>query len=314
MSKLVTSIAPPAQWEDMCARDHLIFHSNDWAGLLEASFDVRTTYVWDETDTCGAMLSSFAAGPFRLAYLGFPVGGVVGPRSLAASLLSRLQSLRDDLNDVAIRIPVSPFAGSVVLELPFEATPESAITDLASWSLDSVSGNHRRDIQKAMRSELDIVAASGDRDAEAVFAIYQDTVKRNRGAIRYNQSYFRQLIALAQNNPLARVMLAKSGDEIAGFVVALRHGDAVYYAHGGMRLDFRRLQPSALLIHEAIRWAQDCGCRCFNLMSSPPGQESLVWYKEKWGATTREHRSHTLALRPSYRVFQVAEKFYRMIR
>ncbi|MCH8059512.1 MAG: GNAT family N-acetyltransferase, partial [Proteobacteria bacterium] len=122
------------------------------------------------------------------------------------------------------------------------------------------------------------------------------------------------LIDLARTNPQVRVILARIENKIAGFTVVVRHGPVAFYLHGGMRLEFKRYQPSALLLHEAIQWAQGLGCQSFNLMSSPAEQQSLIWYKEKWGAETREHRTYTLVLRPSYRLFRIAEYFYRRLR
>ncbi len=310
----IVSSTPPAEWSAQCARCHLLFHSSDWIKLLEASFDVKTDYLWDEDTGCGAALSSFKAGPFRIGYLGFPAGGLVGGIGPDAPTIEHWRSRGGEMSPVAIRIPVSGFVDVGEFELAYEATPETAIVDLPSWSLDNVSGNHRRDVQKGHRSKLEVMDASSDEDAAAVFAIYKETLKRRRGTMRYNATYFEKLVALARQRSDIRVMLAKFDEKISGFTVIVRHGAVASYLHGGIRLEFRHLQPSALLIHEGIEWAQAQGCSSFNLMSSPPGQPSLVWYKEKWGAETREHRTYVLPLRPSYRLFQAAERLYRRFR
>ena len=314
MSGITVSSTPPADWSTRCATGNLLFHSPDWLGLLASSFNVQTQYIWDEEAQCGGAMSSFRAGPFWLGYLGFPYGGVVGNGRISIELLSRWRACRSQLLPIAVRVPVSAFSQPADLDLAFEATPETAIVDLPSWSLDVTSGNHRRDVKKAMRSDLEISDADSDTDGIEIFRIYSDTVKRQQGTLRYNAAYFVNLIELAQSNPLVRVSLARAAKEIAGFTVVVRHGSSGFYLHGGTDQSYRQQQPSAALLYDAIQWAQNLSCGSFNLMSSPADQESLVWYKEKWGGETREHRTYTLPLNSSYGLFRVAERIYRLVR
>ncbi|MDH3372270.1 MAG: GNAT family N-acetyltransferase [Gammaproteobacteria bacterium] len=315
MTNLTVSSQAPTDWARQCSEREFLFHSPDWAALLEASFNVKTHYILDETEQGGFAVSSFRAGPFWLGYLGFPYGGMVGNAVLGNALLQDLRVSLSGFPPVAIRIPVSAFAeSSVDLDFPYVQTPETAIADLPSWTPDAASENHRRDIKKAARSGLEITDARGSEDAAAIFRIYRDTVKRHRGGLRYNKTYFANLVDLAQSNDRVRVRLARLDDNTAGFIVVVRHGFVACYLHGGLNLQYRHCRPAALLFSEAIEWAQGLGCECFNLMSSPPDQQSLVAYKERWGARTREHRTYTVPLRRSYRFFQLAERLYGLVR
>ncbi len=313
MSSVSISSTTPADWPTLCETDRLLFHSPAWLELLESSFNVQTQYIWDDDARCGGAVSSFKVGPFRLGYLGFPFGGVIGNTAVTDDVLRCWREHRSDILPMAVRVPVSAFAESVDLDLSYESTPETAIVDLPSWTLDVTSGNHRRDVKKAMRSDLELADASGAADGVEVFRMYSDTVKRHRGALRYNEAYFVNLVKLAQSNPHVRVLLARMADAIAGFTVVVRHGPSGFYLHGGTHPAFRQYQPSAVLLYEAIQWSQSLGCSCFNLMSSPADQESLVWYKEKWGGETREHRMYTLPVRSSYGFFRFAERIYRLV-
>lgn len=313
MNAISISNEPPAHWPSLCNEHKLVFHSAEWTGLLASCFGTRTQYVWDEAAQSGAAVSSFAAGPFRLGFLGFPYGGMVGGGRLEDALLQRCRQRKSELLPVAIRVPVSAFGKPAELSFPYDATPETAIVDLPSWSLDVTSGNHRRDVKKALRSDLVLMDAERVDDGTAIFEIYRDTVQRHRGGLRYNEAYFRELVMLGKSHPHVRVTLARLGETIAGFTIIVRHGDTACYLHGGIRLEHRACQPSALLLNAAIEWARGTGCQCFNLMSSPAGQESLVWYKEKWGAVTREHRSYTVPLRASYPLFRIAERVHRLL-
>ena len=174
MSGITVSDTPPAEWSAVCTAGNFLFHSPDWLELLESSFNVRTQYIWDEEAQCGGAVSSFSAGPFQLGYLGFPFGGVVGNARVTAEILRRWQSRRSDLLPLAIRIPMSAFENSADLDLAYVSTPETAITDLPSWTLERASENHRRNVRKAMRSELEVTDASTAADGAETFKLYSD--------------------------------------------------------------------------------------------------------------------------------------------
>ncbi len=308
------TLMPVGTWQLQCSQRNLFFASSDWFDLLESAFAAKTACLWNEPGKFGATISVFPAGPFQVAYLGFPVGGLVGDEAPGVDQFIHQGVEPGGSRPVALRIPVSGFAPPIDLQLPWVATPETAITDLQSWSLDDASLNHRRDVQKAVRSGVIVEDASDDRQAAEIYAIYKATLKRHGGGLRYNLVYFEELVRRARENANVRAMLATHSGDVAGFLVVARHGDTGFYLHGGMRHECRHLRPSALLMHRAIQWAQESACDSYNLMSSPPGQESLVRYKEKWGAETREHRTYTLRISAGYHLFRFAERLYRFVR
>ncbi len=72
------SETPPTHCDATCERTAALFHSRDWQALLEQSFGCQSLYAWNAESASGAALSVFKAGPFHIAYLGFPVGGMLG--------------------------------------------------------------------------------------------------------------------------------------------------------------------------------------------------------------------------------------------
>jgi CelD/BcsL family acetyltransferase involved in cellulose biosynthesis len=212
-----------------------------------------------------------------------------------------------------MRIPVSPFGAPARLELAYEAVPETAIADLQDWDISRVSKNRKRDLNRARRSELTVVDAITANDGARLFELYLETLRRNRGTVRYNAEYFGRLVELASTHENLRVLLAKRDQAIAAFVVVARQGATACYLHGATDWSMRDYRPTAVLFNDAIEWAKTAGCQCFNFMSSPKDQPSLTQYKEKWGAETREHRTYSLPLRSSYPVFRMAERIYRAL-
>lgn len=313
MSRYVLSTHAPDGWEEACDVGRRLFPSTAWQRLVEAGFGCDTAYAWDSDRQSGATFSIFRAGPFRVAYLGFPVGAVLGDDADYLELVRSWQSSSGLAVPVCVRIPVSSLSPDPQLTLPAVRTSETAIADLGSWRLQSASTNIRRDVRKAERAGIECVSAETDADAAAVYRLYAATIVRNRGARRYTPAYFERLVRLSRQHDRLRVLLARKDGRIVAFNVAALDGASGCYLHGGMDIEARDDRPGALLMHEAIRWARDAGGESFNFLSSPVGQDSLVQYKEKWGGTTRDHYTYTARLRAAYAAFRAAEFLYGML-
>ena len=309
------SLDPLEQWDQHCSRYNALFHSSAWQALLEKAFSCQTVYGWNPDTNCGITITNFKAGPFRIGYLGFPVGGLIGAGTLDRDTVTAWKKQQIPLGPHCLRIPVSAFSDAAELQLPYLENPETAIVNLQDWSLDSVSKKLRRDVRKACRSELTVSDATHPSQVREIYHMYHDTVKRNSGSLRYNEAYFSGLITLAQSHPGIRCMLAWLGTDVAGFLIVGRHGRTAYYLHGGTNIALKRHSPSDLLLHDAITWARQERSECFNLMTSSADQSSLIRYKEKWGAITRPHKTYILSLRPSLCLpFRVMERLYGIIR
>ena len=312
MTDIEFSPLPPPCWKALGHESSALFSTAPWQHVLEQSFGCRTIYALG--DSGGSAISAFRAGPFRIGYLGFPVGASVGISQSLLDLAGALRSCRLQGMPVCLRIPVSAFGTQQTLDLPYVANPETAIEDLQNWRLESISKNLRRDIRKAQRSELTVGEVTDSRVADRLYEIYFNTVKQHGGSIRYNADYFLELIKLSVTQPRLRVFVATKDSDIAGFVVTAQHGGTSYYLHGGADRSYRKDSPSDLLVNHAIHVAQQEGSDTFNLMASPPDQLSLVRYKEKWGGVTRQLHTYTASIRPAYRLFRILEKIYAITR
>ena len=294
--KLAATIAPPSGWEETCLSRGSLFHSLTWQQLLARSFGSQTIYVWDSAMADGMAVTVFPAGPFRVGYVGFPVGGSLSRRPLLPSHLAALKQLPTPIRLHILRVPVSAFCESVEMGLPCSDAPETAILDLQGWDVGHSKKLHR-DVKKARHADLRIIPASGASHGDELYQLYRDTVTRRGGALRYNAAYFRHLVALAESQPGVRCLLAIKDGVTAGFVVVVKDGTIAYYLHGATAPAMKHLGVTDLLLLDGIEWARDKGAEVFNLMSSPSSQDSLIRYKEKWGGITKTNRTYELAIR-----------------
>lgn len=306
------SAQPPGNWDAMCAASDAFFGSRAWLELLERSFGCRTVYA--SGPDAGLAVSVFRGGPFEVGYLGFPAGGSVGSALDLPTTLDALRSIDRDLRPVCVRLPVDADTHLPNETLPRQVNPETVIENLQDWSLASGKPVLKRNVRKARNSGLLVEHPSDPDVGESLYELYAATVRRNRGSLRYNDTYFRSLVTLAAADDRLDVMTATAKGAIAGFLVIARHGPASVYLHGGTHERFRRDSPSDLLFDQAIHRARDAGSARFNFMSSPVDQPSLVRYKEKWGGTTRDLSTLTLPLGATYPAFRIAEKLYSLLR
>lgn len=312
MTGFAFSTSPPAGWDELCRSSGALFGGRGWQSLLEASFGCHTLYASD--GATGFAVTVFRAGPFRIGYVGFPAGGVVGELRDSKCVVDALQSAASEAGIACARIPVVATDGSSLPGLPYVETPETVIDNLPEWQLQNGASSLPRAVRKVRRSDLQIERLTDPADGQHLYDLYAGTVERHGGSMRYNRRYFSTLVELSSHDQRLQVLAATRDGCIGGYIVVARHGDTACYLHGGTHVEFRKDSPSDLLFDRAIHEARDAGCARFNMMSSPPDQPSLVRYKEKWGGTTRVLRTYTVALRPAYHLFRAAERIYSIFR
>ena len=312
----IVSPEPPAFWEHCCQSNNSLFNSPAWHGVLSTGFGARTLYLWHAATQSAATVSVFRAGPFRIGYLGFPTGSIIGDLAPIHGLIKTLPLSLPSLPIHILRWPCSASRPMPSLSYRHEILPETLLINLQDWSDANLLKRVRRDVSKARRSQLVVIEADEpERHGEYMHKLYVQTVMRHHGETRYSASYFRELVRLAAHDQLLRCFLAIHNEKIAAFLVLAIEGDTAYYLHGANDPDLTALCPTDLLIHHAINEAKRLGLSCFNMMASPKNQPSLVRYKEKWGGITQPQTTFDIPLKPTYaKLFYAAYACYKLFR
>jgi len=310
---------PPPHWNELCSQSGDFFNTPQWHAVLSRGFGSKTLYGWDESTSTGLTVTIFKAGPFRIGYLAFPVGGGIAGEAISPHTIEAVRN--SDLSKAihVLRLPASAFIQKEVLPCPSQATMETAIESLQEWDFSGLGHNLQKAVKKAGRSPLEIVDAVDPSQGRDLFQLYKGTVHRHGGNMRYTEKYFQALIELSRAHSNLRCLLAIAGGEIAGFLAVALHQNTAYDLHCCISLRFRRYNPSDFMTSFSISWARGEGMEHYNMMSSPLKQTSLVAYKEKWGGATKEQQTYELALRPvqaaifhaSAKIYQRAGKLFR---
>ncbi len=302
----------PVDWDVFCQEHSNFFHLPAWQALLTEAFDATAFYL--DRDGIRCCVQVFSAGPFRLAYVGFPVGGSVSGETISKNFLSALLKSSPEFQADLLRIPVSGFTVSPSFEGKTIETPETAITELQRWSPESLDSAVLRNLKRANSRDLKTRTALNEADGDTMFDLYRNAVTRHGGMHRYSRAYFRGIVTLSVHEPRLHCNLAEYDGRVIGFIVTVDNIDTTYYLHGGISMEHREFRPSDLLFFEAISASKQRGQKVFNMLSSPRKQYSLIRFKEKWGGETRMHRTYQFVISPVRgRLFSVAESCYRVL-
>lgn len=302
---------PPSFWTGLCLQANSIFHTPAWQAMLKRAFSVQPLYLYQPEAEIAWAVTVFKAGPFRVGYVGFPAGQALNGAltdTMAQSLQQATWPYRLDL----LRLNSSLFVESMNLVVPYKAALETVLP-LENWSRNDLPARVRRDVRQAEKSGVLVKEAT--KDADVFFTnLYQKTVRRHGGSIRYTRTYFRELLKMTATRSQLRAWIAILADKPIAFLVAVHDGKTVFYLHGAFDWEYRRHQASDLLFYNAINWAKERGATQFNMMSSPVSQPSLVEYKEKWGGVTSELRTYDWSFNPITRhLLRYAMRGYDMV-
>ena len=128
-----------------------------------------------------------------------------------------------------LRLSLSSFPAKKDLEFPYQKTWETSIENLPEWKLDNLTGSVKRNVRKAKRMDVKIIASQINHHKK-IYDLYSQTVKRHEGNLRYTEKYFKELIALSQKRRDLYCLSAIFDEEIISFIVVGMEGERAYYS------------------------------------------------------------------------------------
>jgi peptidoglycan pentaglycine glycine transferase (the first glycine) len=151
----------------------------------------------------------------------------------------------------------------------------------------------RYNIRLAQKRGVTITAATHD-DLHSFYEMYSETSARDNFLIR-QFPYYRDAWGIFVDANLAKIFLARWGDEIIAGLILFVFGNCAWYFYGASRAAHRDLMPNHLLQWEAIRWAKAIGCTTYDFWGAPDTIDELepmygvYRFKEGFGGTFIQH-------------------------
>ncbi|MCI0590730.1 MAG: GNAT family N-acetyltransferase [Gammaproteobacteria bacterium] len=297
----------------LIASTNSVFADLAWQGVLEKAFRAKPLYFLDPDQQDGFVVQVFPKGPFRVGYIGFPIGGTVRGASIGPDRLERVRRASRYHKIHTLRLRASAFRSEEDLAIDAVQELETAVLDLQRYEPEAIA-KVKRDINRARRFHVMVHERSDEDLAPLLYRLYASTISRHQGIVKYNLTYFSELIGLTRVDPRAQILIATVHGHVAGYLVLVMERDTAYYLHGAVEEDYKSYGVMDMLVYEAIGTSKRSGMQLFNMMISPANQVSLVRYKEKWGGTTRSHLSYEIGFSPFWNtMLQLATQCYGLV-
>jgi peptidoglycan pentaglycine glycine transferase (the first glycine) len=118
-----------------------------------------------------------------------------------------------------------------------------------------------------------IVRASTD--AERFHQLMRITGERNQFGV-HSGAYYRRALDLFGEVGSCQLLVAEFEGETLAALMAFAHGSRAWYFYGASSSRLRELMPAYLLQWEAMRWAQERGCKQYDLWGVPDEEEEVL--------------------------------------
>ncbi|HEX9916977.1 MAG TPA: GNAT family N-acetyltransferase [candidate division Zixibacteria bacterium] len=280
---------PGARWDEFISKySHLVFHTSIWAQILKISYDAKLAYyVLEDKGEWLLAIPGMLTGRFlKLWYSLISYGGFIGKREYISTFLEfitkdirkyKIDRLEIIDPEVGQSSEISGFSGNESYRhiLNLENKTEEDL-----WK--NYKPNLRRTIGEALDAKLSIEKIRDSKEVELFYNLYLESIRRQRGVVRYPLGLFRGIFSLIQQGKGDLFFAKHEGITTAGIVIIYSE-DIAHYFHGGSLSQYLNLRPNDLLFHAAIKEAVRKGKKQFDFMGSAKNLTGLIQFKEKWG-------------------------------
>lgn len=291
--ELLNPISTPG-WNDLlrAAPGYTIFHSSEWAEVLQASYGYQPRYF---TSSGNGRLEALVAmmeidSPWtgkRGVSLPFSdycpplVSNGVDPQELLEAVARHARETH--WNYFEIRGPLRANWEAVPSCRYYRHTLE--LRRQPEELLGSFSSNTERNIRKAVREGVEVRTAQVADAVRDFYRLFCMTRKR-QGLPPPPYSFFKNLHQRLIAKDHGLIALAQYRGRIVAGAVFFHMGEKALYKYGASDMHFKRLRANHLVMWEAIRFYAANGYQSLCFGRTEPADEGLRRFKIGWG--TRE--------------------------
>jgi CelD/BcsL family acetyltransferase involved in cellulose biosynthesis len=283
------------RWSDLVARhaEATVFHSAQWLEALACTYSYKplvfTTAEAGEPLQNGLPVCEVASWLTGRRLVSLPFSDHCTP---LLRNKSDLQILVKSLEDQVAKEGWSYYelrslsAQSIASSLPRTSVTYSfhqldLTDDLATIFQNLHKGSIQRKIRRAEREGLRYEEGSSQRLLNQFYKLFTTTRGRH-GVPPQPKAWFRNLV-LCFGEAL-KIRVAYKEDRAIAAMLTLRHKDTLVYKYGGSDAQFHNLGGVPMLFWQAIQDAKRSGLHSFDFGRTDAGQNSLVIFKNRWGA------------------------------
>ena len=165
-----------------------------------------------------------------------------------------------------------------------------------------LTDNHKRNLKKAERTQIEISAVSSESDVEEYYGLVHESADRHREYPRYDLDFYKLLRRAIPETELIWQLLRVDGQACVGHIYFKWAKEAISWDSCSNSIGRKESLNYSLYWHN-IETFNDQGCVSLNFGSSPQGADDLVYFKTGWGASETK-----------YYEYDKQSPFYRTIR
>jgi len=151
----------------------------------------------------------------------------------------------------------------------------------------------REHLRSAERGGAEVCRFTDAGRMDEFYGLVEQTESRHGCSPRYPRSLFEKLFSLAAHDERIIWLAVLFEDRMIASRISLVERGQMLNWQSFFDKQYSRLRPNYLLMQDVIRFAQQRGIHEVNLGWSPPGADSLVEFKERWGGQKTEYTSYT---------------------
>ncbi len=293
-----------------------VYHRAAWRHALTRSFGYRAfpLLARDAAGRITGLLPLFEVRtPFSRRLVAVPFrdrGGVIADDAASfAALVAAAAETRRARRAAFVTIKtVEPYAADAAREAGL-AERRYWVRSLLTLSgldeaalLKQVGGKTRNMIRQAERAGCtfhDLAAEGTPAAAAAAFATIHVLAQRNLGLPPFPLAFFRRVLE-GLGPSRARVYAVRRGGAVVAATLVFQQRDTAIYGYSASDPTAREARPNDFMLFGVLRDALLRGLRAFDMGSDAPSQESLLFFKQKWGAVSAPVPSYTLGAAPEW--------------
>ena len=283
--------APAEAWDAEAAALHPSpFLKSRWVRTVAEGYGCPVACVRVGGDGPVAMAAGVILGPplLRVWYSMLPYGGLLGPGAQDP------EAWRQILSDLRRRGCVQ---AQWVPEEPAEPLlPARAVRSVshrrslpageeALWA--SLDKRRRSDVRRTERDGVEVAVREGEAAADILARLYGASMREHGARQRYGPALLEAIARRLGPDERSFVIASRGGTPVAGALV-LHLADTAHLLVAATGPEGRACGAGDVVLAHALRTAVARGTTRFDFMGTPPGDETLGRWKEKWGGETRE--------------------------
>lgn len=158
-----------------------------------------------------------------------------------------------------------------------------SVSFLPDISFKTIRVNHQRDIKKAQKNGISVRPVNGLEEWKVFYDLleYQHRLFASPG---FGWAFFKNLYEKMPDK--VSIRLAWKDDKCVSGILLFHHAKTVFYKQGATLEEHKKAGAAKLVMWDSMCWARESGFSHFNFGMSWDKMQSLISFKEGFGAQT----------------------------